>query len=433
MKNKVKDLFIVDGRFYYGWIILLLAMMPMGISYVTKTNCASLFLEPLTTELNITRTAYTQTNTVMTVVMLITSIFIGDIFRRFPTKWVLGGCSALAALCYVLMSRSTALWQLLVLSGIQGIAWAGNTSLCTSIMVTNWFGPKIKGTALSIGMLGSAIGALIWITPVNNVIMNHSWRAGFIALAAINCITVVLSLLVYTKPDDKGYTRRPGDPTPEELAAKSASVGVAVGITGKQALTTARWWLQWSAAFLTMIASAGFSYHCKAYLGQINGGDSAAAAALYSAALGTLVLGKFLLGAITDVIKIKRSAYISPLFYAAVFVCLYLAASNFSFTRIMIPFYMIGGSVASMIPFLINARNFGDKEYGVRQGWMIMAGNAGQIVGPTIASAVYDITGEYGIAWLIFAGMCVVVSVLYFLSTRASTNKIKAMGYVAVD
>ena len=426
-----KNIFTVDGRFYYGYIILICAAMPMFICYVIKTNCGPLFLETMTAELGISRTAYTQTNTVMTFAMLITSAFIGAIFRKYPTRWVFGGTSLLTTICYLLMSRATSLWQLLVLSAIQGIGWAGNTSLCTSIMVGNWFGPKIKGTALSIAMLGSALGALVWIKPVNAVISNYGWRTGYLLLAGINMIAVLMALLVYTKPADKGFSRRVGDPEPgEEVAAVSA---VEAGITAKQALKTSRWWFQWFAAFITMIGAAGFSYHCKAYIAQINGGDSAAAAALYSSALGTLVLGKFLVGAVTDVLKIKRTAVITPLFYGGVFVCLFMAASNMAFTRAMIPFYMIGGAVPSMIPFLINARNFGNKEYSILQGWMIMAGNAGQIVGPTIASAVYDITGEYGLAWIIFAAMMVVVALFYFLSTRVSKKQIAEMGYVAVD
>lgn len=428
MKN---NLFKVDGRFYYGWIMVVVAAMPMAICYVIKTNCGPLFLEPLTAELGISRTAYTQTNTVMTVVMLITSIFIGKIFRKFPTRWVLVGSSVLTTVCYLLMSRSTSLWQLIILSGIQGIGWAGNTSLSTSIMIGNWFGPKIKGTVLSIAMAGSAVGALIWISPVQSVLTNYGWRAGYLALAAINVLHIIISLLIFTKPADKGYTTRPGDPLPDEGA--EAVDAVEAGITGMQALKTSRWWFQWFAAFLTMIAAGGFSYHFKAYYAEIMGGDSASAAALYSAALGTLVVGKFVLGAMSDILKIKRTAVIAPLFFMGVFICIALSADNMVYAKIMMPLYAIGGAIASVIPFLINGRNFGNKEYAVLQGWMIMAGNAGQIVGPTIASAVYDITGNYRNAWIIFAVLCVLVSVLYFLSTRASTKQIKEMGYVAVD
>ncbi len=426
-----KNIFKVDGRFYYGWIILVVAFMPAFISLTIKGNCAPLFMESLQEELGITRTVYTQTNTVMTVAMMITSFFIGSIFRKYPTRWVLAISSLITTLCYVGMSRATSIWHLYVLSAIQGIGWAGNTSLATSIMVGNWFGPKIKGTALSLAMLGSGVGAMVWIGLVNNVIANSGWRTGYLVMAAINAIEILFAFLLYTKPSDKGFTRRPGDPEPGEEGA--AVSGESAGIAAKDAIKTTRWWFQWFAAFLTMIGAAGFAFHCKAYLTQINGGDSAAAASLYAAALGTLVVGKFLLGVITDILKVKRTAAIAPLFYAGVFVALIMAANNYSMAKLIVPFYMIGGSIPSVIPFLVNARNFGNKEYSILQGWMIIAGNLGQIVGPTVAAAVYDTTGSYGAAWTIFAALMVCVCVLYFLSTRASTKQIADLGYVAVD
>lgn len=426
-----KNFFVVDGKFYYGWICLIVAFMPAFVSLTIKGNCAPLFMESLEAELGITRTAYTQTNTLMTIAMMITSFFIGSIFRKYPTRWVLAISSLITTLCYVGMSRATSIWHLYVLSAIQGIGWAGNTSLSASIIVGNWFGPKIKGTALSLAMLGSGLGAMVWIKLVNNVISNSGWRTGYLVMAAINAIVIVFAFLLYTKPSDKGFTTRPGDPEPGEGGAVVSLESA--GIPAKEAVKTARWWLQWSAAFLTMIGAAGFAFHCKAYLTQINGGDSAAAASLYAAALGTLIVGKLILGVLTDILKIKRTAVIAPLFYAGVFVALLLSANNYSTAKLIVPFYMIGGSIPTVIPFVINGRNFGNKEYSILQGWMIIAGNLGQIVGPTVAAAVYDTTGSYGAAWITFTALMLCVCVLYFLSLRASTKKIAELGYVAVD
>ena len=142
-----------------------------------------------------------------------------------------------------------------------------------------------------------------------------------------------------------------------------------------------------------------------------------------------IILGKFLLGVLSDIFKIQRVAVISPLFYGAVFLCMALASQNMIFATILIPLYMIGGAVPSTIPFLITSRNFGDREYGVMSGWMNMAGNIGQIIGPTVAAFIFDSTGTYTLAWIIFAALMVLVSVLYLLSNIASRRKIEALGY----
>lgn len=409
--------------------MLFCGFMMMFICYVIKANCSSLFYTPICEELGVSRTAFTQTNTLMTVCMLIGSSFMGKLFKKFQVKWAVVACVAVCSLCYVGMSFSSSLWMLYLFSAIQGFGWAGATNLPVGIMISNWFGPKVKGTAMSIGMLGSGAGALVWVNLMRSIIANSGWRTGYLAMAGINAIMIPIAiLLVVSYPSDKGYSTRVGDPSPEEVAAAGGVATEKAGITGKQALKTSRWWFQWFAAMITMIGASAMTSQCVAYLTDVTG-DSAQAALVYSTALGTLVVGKFVLGAVSDVIHIKRASAIAPLFYAGVFVCLALCATNMGFSKGVIACYFIGGAIPSVIPALLTASNFGDREFPVLNGWMNMAGNVGQIIGPTAAALIFDITGTYRMAWISFAILMVGVSVLYFLSGRASQKQIQEMGY----
>lgn len=423
------NIFKIDGRFYYGWVMLFCGFMSMFICYVLKVNCSSLFYNPICEEFGITRTAYIQTNTVMTITMLISSAFIGKIYKKYPIKFVLTGCVALTCICYVLMSRATALWQLIILAGIQGVGWSGATNLPVTIMVGNWFGPKIKGTAMSIGMLGSGAGALVWIKIINSVIATSGWRTAYLAMAGINAIMIPIALiLVISMPIDKGFETRVGDPLPSETDATAVPLQKA-GLTAGQAIKTSRWWFQWLAGMTTMIGAAAFNAQFVAYFTNVTG-DSAKAASIYAGALGTMILGKFLLGILSDILNIKRTSVIAPIFYSGVFICMALASGNMMFATLLVPLYMIGGAVPSTVPFLITARNFGDKEYSVLSGWMNMAGNIGQIIGPTVAAFIFDTTGTYVLAWTIFAVLMIVVAVLYFLSSVTSKKQLKEYGYM---
>ena len=429
---KQHNIFKIDGRFYYGWVMLFCGFMSMFICYVIKVNCTSLFYSPVCEEFGVSRTAFTQVNTAMTATMMIGSAFIGKIYKKYPMKWVLTGCVSLAAVCYVLMSFSTAMWQLWILGAIQGIGWAGATNLPVTIMVSNWFGPKIKGTAMSIGMLGSGAGALVWIKLINSVISDYGWRSGYLAMAACLAIMIPISIfLVVSMPTDKGFETRVGDPTPEEMEKAHMVSAQKSGITGQQALKTSRWWLQWLAGMTTMIGAAAFSAQFVDYYTGVTG-SSDQATTIYSAALGTLILGKFLLGVFSDVLHVRRTSVIAPLFYTGVFACMALSSQNMMFATVLIPLYMIGGAVPSVIPFLVTSYNFGDKEYGVMSGWMNIAGNVGQIVGPTIAAIVFDVTGTYVLAWIIFAVLMGVVAVLYLASGLTSKKQIADMGYIPV-
>ena len=433
-----KNIFTVNGKFYYGWLMLFCGFMSMFICYVIKVNCFGLFYAPVCEELNISRTVFTQLNTFMTVAMMISSLFIGKIYKKFPIKFVLTGCCLIAALCFVGMSRATAVWQLWILGAIQGIGWSGATNLPVTIMVSNWFGPKIKGTAMSIGMLGSGAGALVWPKLINGVIKTSGWRAGYLAMAGCVAIMIPIALIIAVNlPSDKGFETRVGDPTPEELAKSGQTSAQKSGITGQQALKTARWWCQWFAGALTMVGAAFFSAQFVEYFSSLYGGGDAgraSAVSLYSTALGTLILGKFLLGSVSDILHIKRTAVIAPICYAGVFICMLLSANNLPlFSKVLIPVYMIAGALPSVVPFLITAYNFGDKEYGVMSGWMNIAGNVGQIVGPTVVAIIFDTTGSYRLALIIFTILMFIVAILYFISTRVSKKQIADMGYTPVN
>lgn len=417
----------MDGRFYYGWVMLFMGFICMFIAYVIKANCSSLFYTPICEEFGVTRTVYAQTNTTMTVCMLIGSAYIGKIMTRYKLKYVLPIFTIVISVCYILMSKATTMWHLLVLNGIQGFMWAGMTNLPVNIMISNWFGPKVKGTALSIGMLGSGAGALVWVPMMKNIMANSGWRATYVAMAGVMAIMIPLAFfLCVNLPEDKGFKRRIGDPTQEEIDATGGTAITKRGVSGKDALKLPRWWCQWLAALITMICASGFTTQAVAYftdLGVENG------AAIYAAALGTLILGKFLVGFISDIINIKRVAVIAPLFYAGVFFCLAMCSKDMGWSKGVIFCYMIGGAIPSVVPALLTVRNFGDKDYGLMSGWMNMAGNVGQIIGPILAAMVFDITGTYVMAWYVFAGLFVLVSILYYLSGVLNKKELLAAGY----
>ena len=431
--EKLKKMLTVDGRLYYGWVMLFVGFMTMFICYVVKANCSALFYTPICNEFGITRTVYTQTNTIMTITMMITSLIMGKMYGKFKVKYVLSICVAITSLCFVGMSFATNIWQLYILNGIQGIGWAGATALPVAIMANSWFGPKIKGTALSLSMLGSGAGALVLVNVVQGVITSSGWHTGYLVMAGLNALMIPIALLLaVSHPKDKGFDHRLGDPSADEIE-KAAVEGETVdtetsGVKATNAIRTLRWWLQFAAHVLTMICAAGFTTQCVAYYTDLTG-DSSQAALIYSGALGTLIIGKFILGAVSDIIHIKRSAVIAPLIFAFTFICLGLSTNNMAFSNGVIWTYMIGGSIASVIPPLITARNFGDREFPTMNSWMNMAGNLGQIIGPIIAASVFDITGTYQNAWFAFAVLMVVAGLCYLCSSLTSKKKIEAWGY----
>lgn len=418
----------MKSKFYYGYTMAFLGFMIMFVVYVLKANCTSLFIVPITNELHLSRTAYTFHLTIIAFTMMFSSGIMGKVLTKYKVKYVMSGCLALLALSYIIFSMVTALWQIYAIAVVQGFAYGAATTLPVNIFISNWFGPKRKGTWMSIAMLGSGAGALVWVNLCQKVITLYGWRAANVSIGIIFAV-VMLPLIFFfavNTPAEMGYSRRPGDP--DIVDGSKTTVLMKRGIDGKEALKMPRFWLQMIGQILLVACASGFTTQCVPYLTDLGLGK-ASAAAIYSGALGTLIAGKFVLGFISDYITPRRAALLSPLIFAGTFIALNLVAVNRSMTNVVIWTYMIGGAIATIIPPLLTAKNFGDKDFGTIQGFVTMGGNIGQMIGPLIASIIFDITGSYRNAWIVYAILMIVVGVCFFFSTSLSKKRASELEY----
>jgi OFA family oxalate/formate antiporter-like MFS transporter len=192
-----------------------------------------------------------------------------------------------------------------------------------------------------------------------------------------------------------------------------------------------RFYLQSLGQILVVACAAGINSQAVPYFQDL-GMDSAGAAALYSGALGTLMFGKFILGFISDKITIRRAALFAPVMFMCTFLALYFMGSEKDLTvvsQVFIWTYMIGGSISTIIPPLLTAKNYGDKDFGGIMGVITMEGNIGQILGPLLASLIFDTTGSYQTAWFVYAALTLAVGLSFYLSTRISRKQALALGH----
>jgi len=415
----------LKSKFYYGYVMALLGFLVIFIALVLKNNVSSLLVVPITKELGVTRTAYTFSLSIMAITMMCGCFFMGRIIKRFKLKNVMAVCFVVLAVSYVFFSRVTALWQIYVISAFLGIAYAGATTLPVNIMINNWFGPKIKGTMQSVASLGSGVGAIIWVNIFQYIVSHYGWRGAQLSIAAV--FLVIMIPLVYfvavDYPEEKGYTHRPGDPVEGD-----ADVSVAKrGIDFKKIWGMKRFWMQSVGQVLIVACSAGVYSQIVPYFTDL-GMKPAAAAALYSAAMGSLMFGKLIIGFIADLIKVPRASLVSPLFFSLAFISLYLMASGAP-SWMFLATFIFGGSVSTILPPILTAKNYGDKDFGSIMGVITMEGNIGQIIGPLLAAFVFDTTGSYKIAWVIYAFIAAIVGVFWYISTKVSKKHAAELGY----
>ena len=413
-----------NGRFYHGWWIVLAGFLLMTFAYVGLLSITSIFVIPVTTDLQVVRADFVLYSTLMCLASVALSAYAGTFMGKGNIKLIMAANAILGAILYFGFSQASHMWQFYLLGLLLGIPYTCLTNLPISILINNWFGGKIKGTAMGLAFLGSGIGGMIMTPALNAVIMATSWRVGYLVLAGIFLLvlTPVILLTVVKTPEEKGFTRM------GETAEEQAS-GTLTGMTLAEAKKTPMLWMVCIAVVLAVFASSGILANSVSFFIEC-GFSATKAASLAGIMLGSLIIGKPLVGAVCDKFGISKGALLSFATFAIGFLLLYFMAHT---SMLIIPFiacYAFGcASITICPPLLINGL-FGEKDYGTIVGVLNMATNIGGAFGGMIAAKIFDMTNSYAIFWMICAigvGLACILSVSSFAvkHKKYSTREVK--------
>lgn len=387
-----------DGRFYYGWVMVFVGFIMMLLGYVSYISVTSVFVIPVTTELGVDRGDFVFYQTILCLACVAGAAFFGKRMAKGNIKVLMAVFAVLSAVGFVGFSRATTLWHFYVCAVILGLGFACVTTMPISIILNNWFGGKIKGTAMGFTFIGSGIGGLILIPILNYINSTYGWRAGYLGLAGlfIVIITPCILFLVVKTPEEKGFVRM--GQTENEKAIADAD-----GLLLKDALKTPMLWLASISVILFVFASSGILFNSAPFF--IECGFTPAQAALFASLnVGALAIGKPLTGWFCDKFGTKAGSILSSFIFAACFAFFFIMPYNPSlFVYFAIICYGIGGGGITVCPPLLVNSLFGEKDYGNIIAVLTMATNIGGAFGGMIAAKIFDATGSYTSFWLLVA------------------------------
>jgi MFS family permease len=199
-------------KLYHGWWIVVLGFFMMALIFAPLLTLPGLFVVPATEELGVERAAFTLHISIAAFVTIFCSLFVGKILTKYNMKLIMFVAAIVAILCFLSYSFSTHLWHFYVTSAVFGVAAVALANVPVAILVNNWFGPKMKGKAMGIAMVGSGVGAMILMPIIGLINSNIGWRWSYRLLALlllVFLVPLILAVLVRA-PGDKGL-RRIGD------------------------------------------------------------------------------------------------------------------------------------------------------------------------------------------------------------------------------
>lgn len=402
-----------NGKFYYGWILMLVGFILMSLAYTGTLSVTSVFVVPVTEHFQIDRGAFLLYQTILTLSTVVLSAYFGKKMTKGRLKLIVVISALVAAGGYLIFSGAKSVYWFYLGAIFISFGFTNCTVLPMSIVLNNWFGGKIRGTVMGFCFVGSGVGGLVLIPILNSVITNSGWRTGYLTLACMFGIVALIALIFMVKtPEERGFTRM------GETAQETKAIENATGMTIKEALKTPMLWLILATATLMVFGSSAILFNSAPFFMEC-GFNTQKAAMVASFNLGMLAIGKILIGLICDKLGTKFGSILSGAIFGLGFISLALMPLNpnvFVFGAV-ICYGIGGGGITVCPPLLINAL-FGEKDYGNIVAAMNMATNLGGALGGTIAGVIYDITGSYVAFWSIAATMMAVVVIFRIIAFK---------------
>ena len=235
----------VNRRLFYGWVMLAVAALAMFASGPGQSHLFSVFILPITEDLQISQTAVSSAYALATLAAAFGLPYVGRLIDRYGVRRVLLGIATLFGAAACAFGTVTNLALLALGFGALRFLGQGSLMLSSANLVAQWFSRK-RGFALSLMALGFSVSVALHPPLAQWMIDQVGWRTTWVWLGAISWLLLLPSvfLLVENKPEDLGLQPDGARPAPRSDALRSGSAadGAEAGLTSRQALATSAFW-----------------------------------------------------------------------------------------------------------------------------------------------------------------------------------------------
>jgi MFS family permease len=340
----------------------------------------------------------------------------GWLMDRIGARKVMIVGASMVALGYVLLSRADSAAQFLLIFILLGVGVTASTIIPTALVITSWFREN-RGMALGVTFAGIPLGGTGITILANYVVLHYGFRAGYLAMA-LPIAFVVIPLLI-------AFVRTPSDEHPAGAVPHPGAEQAVPGLELREALRSRSFWMIAIAEVLFATAGVGIRVHLIPYLTGI-GYSPTLAAGLFAAMFIFSAIGGFAIGSLAD-------TYGGRVMLTAVFVAgsagiaVLLGAAHFASVAM---FILVFGLVREthLLPLVIG-ESLGIRRLGSILGLLALFTTIGFAAGPAIAGRIFDVTGSYSGAWVLFTAMALVSA----LAMRATLPLAEESSRIAVE
>ena len=406
---------VLTGRrkVFYGWWLLACSVVAVALGSGVSFWSFGLYITPLEDEFGWSRAEVSFGFSAGLLVSSFAGPFIGQwIDTRGPRSAIIVG-GVLTGLTTMLLAATGSLWQWYAFHAVNAVCRQMMFFIPFQTLVSRWFDRR-RGIALGILGTGFLMGGFIVVPLLTAAIAAFGWRGSYIiAGVAIFVVFVPIGVrFVRNAPADLGL-----EPDGETRAGAERAATPARGLTLRQALRTPLFWFIAGGLTLFFFGVFGWSVHQVPFY-ESKGFSRGTAAAIVSAAAGTGIFVRLAMGLIADRFA-RFEVVIMGLVVALIggFITLLIDSSGTGIA-IFLAFWIVGTSAGPMLEAMVLTRAFGVVNFASILGAIILVETVGQIASPSIAGAIFDGTGSYDWALVMFIGAYVLSFLFFAIASR---------------
>lgn len=379
---------------FYGWLLVGVAFLVLMVSSGSIMYSYSVVAVPLGAAFDASRMTMMLGITGMTLAGGLLSPFMGSLIDRWSLRLMMFLGAAGLALAYILLSFTTASWQVPIIYAalmMLGINLLG--PLTTSTLLARWF-TRRRGMALGIAAVGTSVGGFVFPPLVQWLIDSFEWRSALRILGAGSLLLTLPAIwLVANRPADRGL-HPDGDAPPPSSGPLPPPLSTAALLRERNF-----WLVAISISLLFGVYSALLANLVPFALDA--GATADRAAFLISAMALAGIAGKLGFGAIADRVDL-RAGLAASMALVIVGVVFYVVGDSYS--MLLFGSLSLGLAAGGMLPVwgALLAVLFGAANYGRVMGMMNPVIMPMTLLGPPLAGLVHDTTGSYTGAFLGF-------------------------------
>ena len=386
--------------FFYGWVMLSLAMIAMILTSPGQTYGVSAFNPSFREALNLSHSLLTGAYMLGTLLASIPQAYIGALMDRWGIRRTMTAVVILFGLACLFTSQVRNLPMLFFAFLCLRMFGQGALSLLASNTLAMWFHDRLGRVS---GIMNVGTAAAVGLVPglILSLINGIGWRWTYAALGIIVWVIMLplLATLFRNQPEDVGQMPD-GLPTPKlesEILAENGR-----SFTLPAALHTRAYWITVCLTVAWSMIVTGITFNIIP-LFESHGLTEEIAAASFATLATALAVSQIVGGYLADRLPLNWLACASAAGLTAG-VLMLLPMQTVAQAHIFALFLGVGQGLLGAVQSTLWVRYYGRLHLGKIRGSVATASVAASSLGPFIMGATFDLFGSYNTSlWLFLA------------------------------